>query len=163
MKKLQNIIRNWAIADGNPEPEFIEYEEGVRSSYGFHSPNKHANYRMLIYCNEKTEIFTAYAYSPFEVPEDRREEVGELFVRLNRQILMGNFDLDFSDGEVRFRAGMDVEGGELTQQMIDNLIGACVWCWEKHYQMIMDVAFGDTPAYVAVQEDGRYMRETVLQ
>lgn len=163
MKKLQNIIRNWSVADGNPAPEFIEYDEGVRSSYGFHSPNEHAEYRMFLDCNEKTEIVTAFAYAPFEVPDNRREEVGELFVRLNRQILMGNFDLDFSDGEVRFRAGMDVEGGELTSKMIDNLIGACLWCWEQHYETIMAVVFEDTPAYIAVDDGHRDISQRVLQ
>lgn len=163
MKKLQSIIRNWAIADGNPNPEFSESDNGVISSYGFYSPGEHAKYNVFVDCNEKTEVVSAFAYAPFEVPESRREEVAELFVRLNRKILLGNFDLDMNDGEIRFRSGMDVEGGELTQTMIENLIRVCIWSWEKHYETIMEVAFGDTPAYVAVSDGHRNVREKVLQ
>ena len=35
---------------------------------------------------------------------------------------VGNFEMDFSDGTVRYRTSVDVEGGELMPVMIKNLV-----------------------------------------
>ena len=45
--------------------------------------------------------------SPLRIPLDQRARVAEFIVRVNYAIVRGHFDLDFSDGELRFRVAQD--------------------------------------------------------
>ena len=60
------------------------------------------------------------------VPVAGRAAVGELLHRLNWPILLGGFVMNLGDGQVRFRAAVDVEGGTLTAKMLANLVTVSV-------------------------------------
>ena len=40
---------------------------------------------------------------PFKVPEDKRKSVAEYLIRANYSLMIGAFEMDFSDGEIAFR------------------------------------------------------------
>ena len=44
-----------------------------------------------------------YAILPFQCPEDRRQAVAEYLNRVNYDLVCGNFEMDMSTGELRFR------------------------------------------------------------
>lgn len=72
--------------------------------------------------NEAQNQFMFYSFLPDEVPEDKRLEVAEFITRANYDMLIGNFELDLDDGEVRFKTSIDVEDSELTQALVRNLV-----------------------------------------
>ena len=51
---------------------------------------------------------------PIRVAEEQRQIVAELLARINYGLNIGNFELDMTDGEIRYKTSIDVEGGELT-------------------------------------------------
>lgn len=55
------------------------------------------------------------------VPPERRLAVAEYMCRANCGLGIGNFELDFTDGQVRFRTSLDLEDGQLTPAMIRTL------------------------------------------
>ncbi len=59
---------------------------------------------------EETEQVAIYSAIPINVPEERRLAAAELITRANYGLRLGNFELDFSDGELRFKTSIDVEG-----------------------------------------------------
>ena len=65
-----------------------------------------------------------YSYLPVNVPVDKMVAAAEFVTRANRGMRIGNFELDYDDGEVRYKTSLDVEGGELSSKMIDNLLRA---------------------------------------
>ena len=62
-----------------------------------------------------------YSSFPTLVPNDKRAAMAEFLTRANHELLMGNFDLDFEDGEVRFKTGIDVMDDQLSLPLFRNV------------------------------------------
>ena len=45
-----------------------------------------------------------YTVCPTNVPENQRLRVSEFITRVNRGLILGNFELDFEDGELRYKS-----------------------------------------------------------
>jgi hypothetical protein len=96
--------------------------------------------------------FFADPHWPFG--QRHRQAVAELLTRLNFGLTIGNFELDFDDGEVRYRSSVDVEGTELTSELIKPLAAAAVLNMDYYLPGIRAVATGDaTPleAFAALE------------
>ena len=50
-------------------------------------------------------------YAPSVVPLKRRRAVSELITLINPMIKLGCIDMLVTDGRIRFRCGVDLEGG----------------------------------------------------
>ena len=88
-----------------------------------------------------------YGVLPDSVDEEHRIPVGAFLAGLNYGLKIGNFEIDLGDGEVRFRAGIDVEGGTLTAPMVRSLAASCVVNVDLYAAAIGSVASGEmTPA-----------------
>lgn len=71
---------------------------------------------------EETHELLFYSVAPFFVPEQRRPDAAVLLTRINYGLSFGNFEMDWEDGEVRYKTGVDVEGDELTAALIQQVI-----------------------------------------
>lgn len=63
--------------------------------------------------NEDLRTFVVFARSPESCPPSRVGDVVDLFNRLNFGMTHGAWVVDPSDGEIRFRVGVDLAGREL--------------------------------------------------
>jgi hypothetical protein len=93
----------------------------------------------------------AYAALPDRVPEARRVEVAELLTRANGALAVGNFELNFDDGEVRFRSGIDLGSTPLTDELIDPLVQSCLVSVGDHAPAIRAVADGTQTPQAAIE------------
>ena len=82
--------------------------------------------------------------------------MAEFITRANYGMIVGNFELDFSDGEVRYKTSVDVEGSEVTHALVKGLVYANVLTMDRYLKGIMAVAFGgvDAESAVASVENG---------
>jgi len=48
------------------------------------------------------------------VISSKRGAVAEFINRANYGIIIGNFEMDFADGEIRYKTSIDVQGDKLT-------------------------------------------------
>ena len=71
---------------------------------------------------EEAQEFVFYSVAPQFVDEERRWAVAEYLMRANYGLSIGNFEMDFDDGEVRFRTAIDVEGDRLSPALLKSLI-----------------------------------------
>lgn len=117
------------------------YTELEHSWIKFRLVGDHAVYELFIQPNEKAETVLLRVIAPFRVNEELRGMVCELLNRINCRLRIGNFQLDYSDGEVTFRAAVDVEGGILVPKMIDSLIDAALYNFDWYYPGIMRVLY----------------------
>lgn len=70
--------------------------------------------------NERTVLFTTH--SPMNVPKEKREAVSSYLTRANYGLLVGNFEMDFYDGELNYTvAGCYEEGQSLSYEVIRRL------------------------------------------
>lgn len=102
---------------------------------------EHALYQLFIYPNEKAETVLLRVDAPFRVNEDLRGMVCELLNRINCRMRIGNFQIDYADGEVSFRAAIDVEGGVLVTKMVNSLIDSALYSFDWYYPGIMRVLY----------------------
>ena len=99
---------------------------------------------------EEQEQFIFYSVAPVKAPEERRQEMAEFITRANYGMIVGNFELDFSDGEVRYKTSVDAEGSELSHPLVKGLVYANVLTMDRYLKGIMAVAFGGVDAQSAV-------------
>lgn len=100
--------------------------------------------------------------APFYVPPGQRLLAAEYLARANFCIKWGNFDLDFSDGEVAFRTAVPLCGRRTPslQQMQFLLRGNC-WAMETYVGGLTGVCFGQaSPAEAIEQAQRAWKRES---
>ena len=107
--------------------------------------------------DEERQWFSFYSILPSNVPEEKRPDVAEFVCRANYGLVIGNFEMDFDDGEVRYKTSIDVEGGELTPKMIENLMRANLMTMDRYFPGLMVVVYGDRDPAEAVADVEEHM------
>jgi hypothetical protein len=103
--------------------------------------------RLNVYADvdEDKEILSFYSYLPANTPPERYADMAEFITRANYGMRIGNFEMDYRDGELRYKTSLDIEGGELTGKIIENLLGANLSTMDRYFHGLMRVIYGDTP------------------
>ena len=112
----------------------------------------HTVYSFLFRVDEQLDIVCCYARVGFRVPPDKRLAVCEALTRANYGLRVGNFEMDMDDGEVRYKASIDVEGGVLGETMVQNLVRASVSSFDRYYPALMRVVWAGIAPAEAIAE-----------
>ncbi len=96
------------------------------------------------------EQFIFYVVMPVRVPANMRVTVAEYITRANYGLRIGNFEMDFDDGEVRYKSSLDFEGVELTTGLIRNAIYPAVQTMDRYLPGLLSVIFGGKSAEEAI-------------
>ncbi len=113
---------------------------------------KNGNWNCFAQAREEQYRFVFYSVCAVNTPENRRSAMAEFLTRANYGMIIGNFELDFNDGEVRYKTSIDVEGDELTTALIKQMVYANVLTFDKYLPGIMKVMYTEIDAAVAVNE-----------
>lgn len=109
------------------------------------------NWYVHVIENEEINSVRAYTPLPLNIPEARRVAVAELLARINRRMANGNFELDFSDGEIRFGVVLDLMDGVLTQAMFMRIFMLSLQGCDYYFPTIMGVLYGGTSPALALE------------
>jgi hypothetical protein len=121
------------------------------------TPVEGANGTWVAFTNVREEQRQLLVHSVFpeDVPEDRRTEMALFVTRANFGMVIGCFELDLDDGELRFKTSIDVDGAELTDPLIDHVMLANASMMDRYVPGIRSVLDG-MPADLAIAAiDGR--------
>lgn len=94
----------------------------------------------------------AHAQLETYVDEPRRAEVSQYLTRVNYGLKNGSFDMDFQDGEVRYKVFIDSGDRELTRQELINLIILPGMMYAKYGNGLLAVMYGVAEAEAAYVE-----------
>jgi hypothetical protein len=64
-----------------------------------------------------------YSYLPVNAPPEKITEVAEFVARANRGMRIGNFELDYDDGEIRYKTAVHVDA-ELSPAAVKRAVRA---------------------------------------
>jgi hypothetical protein len=104
---------------------------------------------------EEQKQFLFYSVCPVNAPEDRRMAVAEFLTRANYGMLIGNFEMDFDDGEIRYKTSIDVEGDRLTLALVQQLVYTNVLMMDHYLPDLMGVIYGNmAPAEAVAKAEG---------
>ncbi len=117
-----------------------------------HFQGDSAQFTCFAQTREDVDQFVFYSVSPVNVPEHKRPEIAEFVTRANYDMVIGNFEMDYGDGEVRFKTSIDVEGTELTPELLKPLLYANVLMMDQYLPGIMSVIYADVSPETAVAQ-----------
>jgi hypothetical protein len=69
-----------------------------------------------------TQQCAVYSVHPRLVPAERRADAAAWMAMENYDLVVGGFEMDLEDGEVRFRTSLDVTGDRLSEALFDRLL-----------------------------------------
>ena len=101
---------------------------------------------------ETQQQFVFYSVCPVKVPKMKREAIGKFINRANYSMIIGNFELNFADGEIRYKTSIDVEGDRLTSALIKRLVYANVTMMDEYLPGIKSVIEGDVSPVDAIAQ-----------
>ncbi|WP_448265168.1 YbjN domain-containing protein [Nostoc sp. DSM 114159] len=94
--------------------------------------------------------FVFYSICPVNSPENKRLAVAEFITRANSGMMIGNFELDFTDGEISYKTSIDVEGDRLSFALIQRVVYANVTMMDEYLPGIMSVIYGNVSPEEAI-------------
>lgn len=80
------------------------------------------NWDCIAKVSEDQENFIFYSLFPVFASEKERPAIAEFITRANYGIIVGNFELDYTDGEIRYKTSIDFEGSSLDKALIKQLV-----------------------------------------
>lgn len=101
------------------------------------------SYRIYANVGEDDDVFQVLGLVPNAVPEGSRPAIAETIARANYGLQVGKFELDFSDGEIRFHAYDILCGGMLDDDTIHRLLGTTLAMLDRYVPAILSVIYGN--------------------
>jgi hypothetical protein len=92
------------------------------------------------------EQFVIYFNFGVSAVPERRDAVARFIARANWGLLIGNFELDYDDGQVRFKSSIDFSGTELSETMIRNAILPAMTAFETYANQLVAIMTGAATA-----------------
>jgi hypothetical protein len=129
-------------------PRRIEGKYAYSMSYS----GKNGDLRCYAIIRVDLEEFLFYAVAPVKVPEEVRTAVAEFLTRANYGLRIGNFEMDYSDGEVRYKSSLDFESQTLTADLVRNAIYPAVHTMDRYLSGLLRVSFGGATPHEAIDE-----------
>ncbi len=110
----------------------------------------------FVKAEEHDSYVVVRAVHPEPIAPEHRAAVMEFITRVNFGILVGNFELDLVDGELRFKTSLQLNGGELTDAMVGGLFDANNSLYPRYRRYLLDVIEGTSnPEEAFVEAEGR--------
>lgn len=105
-----------------------------------------------LFCGDDASWIVLLGSNSTRVPLERRAAVVEAMTRINYQQMIGNFELDHDDGEMRYRLGQAIVDSALTPELVSRLVGYLLYVWDGFHDALMAVAYGGLAPVDALRE-----------
>jgi hypothetical protein len=145
MGKILEGIRKFFVDDQWP---FTAVEGKTILRTGF--SGKNGKWTCFAQARENQQQFIFYSVCPNAAPEDKRSAAMEFITRANYGLVIGNFEMDADDGEIRCKTSIDVEGGELTPVLIRQVVYSNVMTMNKYLPGLMSVLYANVSPQQAI-------------
>ena len=111
-----------------------------------------ANYNIFFDVKEEKDCIIVYVMSPVKIPENKRMQACEYITRANYGIISGNFEMDFRDGEVRFKSSIEFPEGKISEEMIKLLWVKPLSTLDTYFPGLMRVVYSNESAADAIRD-----------
>ena len=130
------------------------YPRVMQGRYTYSMGYSGSNGQMACYAQIRVDLeqFIFYVMCPVKAPEEKRLAVAEFIARANYGMRIGNFELDFSDGEVRYKSSLDFEGVLLEPLLIRNAIYPAAQTMNRYLPGLMGVIYSNKTPEEAIAE-----------
>ena len=103
---------------------------------------KNGNCDTIIDIDSDWKSYIIMVFLPTNVDENKRRRIAELLNRMNTIITIGNFEVDFQTGRVRFKVGQVFEGINADSDLIfRRQMQLCLHTMDEYIPVIMSVIY----------------------
>ena len=140
---MENVFETIVNFFKEDEWQVSQVEGETILSMGFTGDN--GNWICYAHAQEDEDVaqFIFYSVCPIKVTEAKRGIVAEFLTRANYDLAIGNFELDFTDGEIRYKTSIDVKNDRFSAKLCQNSVYTNVLIVDKYLPGIMAVVYGD--------------------
>ena len=111
-----------------------------------------ASLRIVVAVDSEYDLVQCIVPYQTKAPVAIRGEVAELICRINYGMRLGKYELDFSDGEIRFHLASVINPDVITEEIVRRLVHTSFLTADKYYPAFMKVMFGVLTPEDAVNE-----------
>ncbi len=133
----------WPLERVEGEPALVGLFAGDRaqSSWNVYATAIEAQQRVIV-----------YSILPLRARPEDMPRATELLHRLNYGMVLGNFELDMDDGEIRYKTSIDVEGDRLSKPLWMHVVAANVLTVDRYLIAIREVLHLGRDLRTAIKE-----------
>ena len=147
MGRILTAIEDFLVEDDWP----YNLVEG-RTAYKTGFEGKNGQFTCYAQEREEQEQFVFYSIYPVRAPESMLNMVAEFTTRANYGMIVGNFELDYTDGEIRYKTSIDLEGVRSVKALVRHAIYANVLTMDKYFPGLMRVLYAGIEPAAAIEE-----------
>lgn len=126
----------------------FDEEKGVFSfNLSMSNKLKTISYRVRV----REDCYISYAFCPINA-DDCKAEMAEFITRVNYGLRNGNFEMDYNDGEIRYKCFVNCDGTAPGKQIIKDSIYIPASMFKRYGSGIINVLFGVKDPAAAVEE-----------
>jgi hypothetical protein len=92
---------------------------------------------------EDTAQCAFYSVLPVTVPANKFAAAAEFITRANFGMMIGNFEMSYADGVVRYKTSIDVKGDKLTFALIRQMVHANCGTMDQYLPGLMSIIYTD--------------------
>ncbi len=110
---------------------------------------KHGDIRVMMVIDET--MLQVFTYPANKVPEDHRQLIAEAITRANYGLKLGNFEMDFEDGELRYQTALPLGETFPDDEIIDHVLyvgGAMV---DRYLPAFLSIIYGNEDVKLAIR------------
>jgi hypothetical protein len=103
---------------------------------------EHGEWNCFVLVRDEFRQLAFYSVCPITVPVSHRPAVAEFLMRLNYDLHLGNFELNFDSGEVRYRTSLNIAECDFSPELLRPIIYTNVLMMDQNLPGIMSVSYG---------------------
>jgi hypothetical protein len=92
---------------------------------------------------EEDAMLQVFGHVPIKVPVGSRPSIAEAITRANYGLKLGRFEMDYSDGELRFYVAHLLNDGQLADEVIERLMRTTLGMLDHYSPAFMLVIYGN--------------------
>lgn len=144
---IADAIRNFFITE-NWNFKDIDERGVFRTGHTLKSKAKNAQ----IYINVNSTSFSIVSIFPISADEKSLDAIAEFITRANYGTIHGNFEMDYNDGEIRYKTSMYCGEQLPTNDQIGSLLAFNILTLDKYGDALIKVNFGMLNPKEAIDE-----------
>lgn len=133
-KSMLDVMTNFFTKNGQSV-----YQWEGETVFSFPYQGKNGQWRCYADAKQAESVCCLYSICPLKAPLDKRFAIAEFITRVNYILIVGNFEMDFTDGEIRCRTSIDVEGSVLTTPLFRQMTIANFSVMDRYLPGIMGI------------------------
>jgi len=137
------------------------WNEPTPTRYEVIVPGHTSQWLWLAQWEEDDSFFAGHSIVPVSVPAKRRPAAAEYLTRANWGLRVGNFEMDYADGQVCFRASVFLCGLQATPEFIKQMAFANFAAMDRYLPGLLAVVYGKASPKKAIKKAERPRKPNV--